>query len=230
METQISTSLIHNTSRNLIFTIFYGISKYYGMAFAICYGRSKYIIFPHSKIVFIVNSGWSKTDMEVDRFAILSESGRTANRMMLGYLRDSGFHVDIFHDQSSALNSINKCSYTLLLVDIDMPGLDVLSFLSHTHNICIETSIVIITDNEKMDDAMKALKQGAADILVKPIDLFYLDAVLEKSIRLSKLVVDHARVIEDMSQAQSDLAELKHQNLRLRKENESLRIEIQHTK
>ena len=130
-------------------------------------------------------------DIKVSKFAILSESGKVFIRMILCYLREAGHQVDIFNDQESAFKSIEKYSYSLLFVDTDMPGLDVLSMLSYSQHIHPETSMVIITANEKMNTAMEALKMGAADILVKPIDIFYLDAALEKSIRLNKLVIEN---------------------------------------
>jgi DNA-binding NtrC family response regulator len=166
-------------------------------------------------------------NMEKSSFAILSESGRTVNGIILGYLRNSGYQVDIFHDQTSALKSIDKCGYTLLLVDIDIPGLDVLSLLSNTSQICPETSMIIITGSDRMNDAMQALRMGAADILVKPVDLFHLDAALEKSIRLSKLVIDHMKALENITEAQAALSSLKQQNSQLLDENKRLRMEAQ---
>jgi len=161
------------------------------------------------------------------RCAILSESDKVFHRMVLSYLRDSDYEVDMFNDQASAISSIGKCRYSLLFVDMDMAGLDVFLLLSHTHHICPETSIIFITDNEKMDIAMQVLKLGAADILVKPIDLFYLDAALEKSLRLYKLIMENRRALKDIKETQYVLAELKYQNSQLVKENESLKLQIQ---
>ena len=87
--------------------------------------------------------------------------------------------------------------------------------------------MVIITGSERMNDAMQALKMGAADILVKPVDLFHLDAALEKSIRLSKLVIDHMKALENIKEAQDALSGLKQQNSQLLEENKRLRTEAQ---
>ena len=165
--------------------------------------------------------------MENPGCAILSEGQKIAHRMIVGYLHDSGYHVDVFDDRSSALKSIEECKYVLLLIDIDMQGLDVLSLLSHTHKISPKTSVVIITGHEKMDTAMQTLQHGAVDILVKPINLFYLDAALEKSVQHSRLVIDRMRALEDMEKAQANMSRVEQQNSELLKENERLRTEIQ---
>ena len=165
--------------------------------------------------------------MDKFRCAILSESEKTFHRMILGYLRDSDYEVDMFNDQASAISSIDKCRYSLLFVDMDMVSLDVLLLLSHTQHICPETSIIVITDNETMNTAMQALKLGAADVLVKPIDLFCLDAALEKSLRLYKLIMENRRALKGIKETQYALAELKQQNSQLMKENESLKLQIQ---
>ena len=165
--------------------------------------------------------------MENPGCAILSESQKTTHRMIVGYLRDSGYHVDVFDDKSSGLKSIEECKYMLLMIDIDMPELDVLSLLSHTHNVSPETSVVIITGPEKMDTAMQTLQHGAVDILVKPINLFYLDAALEKSVQHSRLVMDRMKALEDMEKVQANMSRVEQQDSELLKENERLRMEIQ---
>ena len=59
--------------------------------------------------------------------------------------------------------------YDLMLADIRMPGRDGMALLRDTTAVLPELSIVIITGHADMDVAVRALRLGAADFLVKPI-------------------------------------------------------------
>ena len=145
--------------------------------------------------------------MTIDRplNILLVEDEELVHQIAAGYLRDLGHRVDKVHDALAALESIEARNYDLALVDIRMPGTDGLSFLTKIQEIRLEMSVVIITGYGNMDMVLPALRLGAADFLMKPIKLLELDAVLEKSVRLRKLIVERMRNIEALQKASDEL-------------------------
>ena len=110
------------------------------------------------------------------------------------YLSDAGHSVDHAHDGANALKMIEDTDYAVALVDIQMPGLDGLSFLARAQETRPELPVVIMTGHATMEVSIQALRLGSADFLVKPVKLLELDAVLEKTARLRELAHDRARL------------------------------------
>lgn len=110
------------------------------------------------------------------------------------YLRDLRHHVDEAGDGLAALKLIETNDYDLVLLDVQMPGLDGISLLGRAQEIHPELSVVMITGHGTMEMAIQALRLGAADFLTKPIKLLELKAVLEKAIRIRALRRDTRRL------------------------------------
>ena len=103
------------------------------------------------------------------------------------YLVEIGHTISSARDGGEALDQMREKSFDLALVDIRMPGMDGIELLGKLREIQPEMTVVMITGHGTMETAIQALRSGADDFLTKPIDLAELDAVLEKSRKLSDL-------------------------------------------
>lgn len=112
------------------------------------------------------------------------------------YLRQSGHRVDEADDGLVALRSIEASDHDLAIIDVRMPGMDGFDLLAEAERRRPEMPVVVITGHADMDMAIRALRQGAADFLPKPVKLEELDAVLEKCLRLQGLWRDRRRLRE----------------------------------
>ena len=158
---------------------------------------------------------------------LLFDDGKIVHQTVAGYLRDSGHVVDRVHNASNALESIEERGYDVVLADLLMLGVNGLSLLDKIQKIRPELPVIIITEHENMDVTLRALRLGAADFLTKPIKLLELDAVLEKSIRLRKLIVQRMQTREMLQKAHDQLeAQFRERIAQLAKINERLQIEI----
>lgn len=69
-----------------------------------------------------------------------------------------------------ALKKIQKLKPDLVFMDIEMPGMNGLDVIENTNKVCSSNiSYIIITAYNKFDYAQKALRLGAKDLLLKPI-------------------------------------------------------------
>jgi DNA-binding NtrC family response regulator len=109
-------------------------------------------------------------------------------------LRESGHDVDEVRDGEAALNLIEAGDYDLGLIDVKMPKMDGISLLAKINEVCPDMSVVIITGHGSMENAIKALRLGAADFLTKPVKFYELDSVLEKASQIHALRQNNRRL------------------------------------
>lgn len=95
-----------------------------------------------------------------------------ACEILSGLLTRSGHVVMTASDGSSGLHLFHENDFDLVITDIRMPGLDGLELLKQIKQ--VEQSpvdVIVVTGHGDMDNAIKALKYGAYDYLLKPIDV-----------------------------------------------------------
>lgn len=97
-------------------------------------------------------------------------------------LADEGHNVDVAENGKQGLQMASQLAYDLIYSDIKMPemdGIEVLSAIKSTGEYAsqntpiasAETPIVMITGHGDVETAVQALKLGAYDFLLKPLDL-----------------------------------------------------------
>ena len=96
-------------------------------------------------------------------------------------LADEGHEVDVAENGKQGLEMAQAKAYDLIFTDIKMPemdGMEVLKALKNGENdengdatLNGETPVVMITGHGDVETAVQALKTGAFDFLLKPLDL-----------------------------------------------------------
>ena len=84
-------------------------------------------------------------------------------------LADEGFDVDVAENGKQGLEMTQAKAYDLIFSDIKMPEMDGMELLSALKD--EEIPIVMITGHGDVETAVQALKLGAYDFLLKPLDL-----------------------------------------------------------
>src|SRR6056297_3415700 len=91
-----------------------------------------------------------------------------------------GHETETAASGDEALEKLENRQFDLLFVDIKMPGMDGLELLDRVKAAYPETFVVIITAYGSIDSAVKAMKSGASDYLLKPFKPAHIDLVMEK--------------------------------------------------
>ena len=94
-------------------------------------------------------------------------------------LSDEGYDVDVAENGTQGLEMAQKNAYDLIYSDIKMPGMDGLELLAQIGKLksenedfaSAECPMVMITGHGDVETAVQALKLGAYDFLLKPLDL-----------------------------------------------------------
>lgn len=85
-------------------------------------------------------------------------------------LRKEGFNCKAVKDGYEAYEAIQAEDFDILISDIRMPGMDGLELLSKTLSVSPQTMVVLMTAYASVETAIKALRHGAVDYMLKPLD------------------------------------------------------------
>jgi two-component system chemotaxis sensor kinase CheA len=80
-----------------------------------------------------------------------------------------GYSVDLASSAEEALDLASKHSYGLFVVDVEMPGMDGITFVARTRHdpILRETPVILVTSRGSAEDKARGLKAGAKEYIVK---------------------------------------------------------------
>jgi len=102
-----------------------------------------------------------------------------------------GYAVDSALNGLEALDRIKQTYYSLILSDIQMPGLNGLDLLKEVKGKYPDSLIIFITGHGNIDGAIEAIKLGAYDYITKPIDDVRLKLTIQRALEQKKLLASY---------------------------------------
>jgi len=99
---------------------------------------------------------------------------------LLETVKRLGFDVDTASDGSEGFDMAMKKTYDLIISDIRMPKVDGLKMYEMLKSAGIHTPICFITAYGTVDNAIKALKEGAFDFIIKPFPLNVIEEMISR--------------------------------------------------
>ncbi len=95
-----------------------------------------------------------------------------------------GNTVDVAYNGQEALDTIERQPYDLILTDLSMPGLDGVHLLREAKSIQPDAEVMIITGYGTVDSAVEAMRCGAFNYLIKPVEpqdiIFNIDRIRQR--------------------------------------------------
>jgi signal transduction histidine kinase len=131
-------------------------------------------------------------------------------------LEMDGFDVTIATTGADAISKLHTEVYDLVLTDLRLDDADGLTIVSEVARLQPDTVSIILTGYASLESAIKALREGAYDYLIKPCDVEELRAVVARAIERRQLGV----------QLRARMAELETANATIRELNRNLQVRI----
>ena len=101
---------------------------------------------------------------------ILIVDDKTSFRFLVkNYLVDSGYATICADNGTSALEMLKQGNVDLILSDLVMPQMDGVALLTAVQEQFPQIPFVVITAHGSVESAVRAMKQGADDYLIKPL-------------------------------------------------------------
>src|SRR6266850_5750129 len=122
--------------------------------------------------------------MSLQQSSVLVVDDESALRKALRTsLTASGFAVEEARNGEEALGTVQRHLFDLVLLDINMPGINGIDACRRIRGISPHAGIVMITVRDLEDDKVRALEAGADDYVTKPFKLRELIARLRAVLR-----------------------------------------------
>jgi two-component system, NtrC family, response regulator HydG len=99
------------------------------------------------------------------------------------HLLRSGYEVQCAESAEEALSRMHDFGPDVVITDLQMPGMSGIDLLRKVTSTNSDADVIIITAYEGMRSTIAAVKEGAYDYLVKPLDVDQLDHVLQRCFR-----------------------------------------------
>jgi DNA-binding NtrC family response regulator len=99
---------------------------------------------------------------------LLVEDEKTLALPLADALRDEGHHVTMLHEGPAALAWLAEHPCELLITDVRLPGADGIQVLERARKQDPPASCLVMTGYATVEQAVKAMKQGAMSYLQKP--------------------------------------------------------------
>lgn len=91
-------------------------------------------------------------------------------QIVTAHLRKAGYSVDQAGDGEAALERLARGDVDIVLCDIKLPGLSGIDLLRQARATNVDTAFIMMTAFASVDTAIEAIKAGAADYMIKPLN------------------------------------------------------------
>lgn len=129
---------------------------------------------------------------------LVVDDDASQRRLIEFWLKEEGYTVLTAVDGNSGLQAFESKSPALVISDIRMPDLSGLDLLSRIKAASSDTPVILITAFGTVADAVDAMKLGAADYVLKPVNADELKLTVQRALEHRKLV-DENRYLRDFA-------------------------------
>ncbi|MBQ9926085.1 MAG: response regulator transcription factor [Clostridia bacterium] len=122
----------------------------------------------------------------MEDIVLIVDDDQSISGMLHKALESSGLHTEVANSGEDALALLNIKRYDLILMDINMPGIDGFQAVEIIRKQGIQTPIMIISGRKEDIDTLYGLNIGADDYITKPFNPITLCAKIKALIRRSR--------------------------------------------
>lgn len=136
------------------------------------------------------------------------EDETTTRRALVAYLTDSGYTMIEAGNGRAGLERIFAEEPDVILCDLRMPELDGMGVLEELNKRGMEIPFIVVSGSGEMIDAIRALRLGAWDYIVKPIeDMGILEHAVKRALNHARLLKENREYREELQSTNRSLQE-----------------------
>ena len=137
---------------------------------------------------------------------LIIDDDEVVRASLAAYLEDSGFKVLQAANGLQGLEVFEQAKPDLMICDLRMPQVDGLELIRRINALGVEVPVIVVSGAGVMNDAVEALRLGAADYLIKPLeDLAVLEHSVRRALDRSRLRLENQRYREKLETANREL-------------------------
>jgi two-component system NtrC family response regulator len=129
---------------------------------------------------------------------LIVDDDASQRRLIEFWMQEEGYSTLTASDGIVGLKLFEQHVPALVITDIRMPGLSGLDLLSRIKGTNPDTAVILITAFSTVNDAVAAMKLGAADYILKPLNADELKVTVHRALERQQLV-DENRLLRDLA-------------------------------
>ena len=137
------------------------------------------------------------------RILVVDDEEMICESLQAWFLQD-GYQVDTALSGVAALQMVKDAPADIYLVDIKMPGMDGIEFLTRLKELQPSAVVVMMTAHGTVQTAVEAMKRGASDYFCKPFDPDELSLFMERLLANRALREENTALKELLSESAHD--------------------------
>jgi DNA-binding NtrC family response regulator len=110
---------------------------------------------------------------------------------LTNWLQEENYLARAVHDGRQAIALVREENWDIVLLDVRMPGMDGMEVLKQIREIAPQSVVIIMTAYASIPSAVQAMKDGAYDYVVKPLDVDQLARMLKRIVEHQQLVTEN---------------------------------------
>ena len=130
---------------------------------------------------------------------LLADDEATFRETFTKVLEEEGFAVTPVCDGKEAMQAVLKRPYAVAILDIQMPGSDGISVLREITAVRPQTRVIMVTAYGTVEMAVEAIKLGACDYVMKPVNFDEMLTKIRQHLRYVELEAENQKLREELN-------------------------------
>jgi len=118
---------------------------------------------------------------------LVAEDNANLRQDLASLLESDGHSVSQAEDGAKALHLLGQNLFQLIITDFSMPGASGLQILDYVKEQAAHIPVIVITDHNSVSDSEEAMRLGAYDFQVKPLNLGHLRLTVKRALEEAHL-------------------------------------------
>jgi two-component system, NtrC family, response regulator AtoC len=124
----------------------------------------------------------------MDRRILVVDDSQLVCQQLSQVLASPDRQVAVAPDGTAAMEWLVENHCSLVLTDLRLPGMDGLDLIRAIHERDLPVTVIVMTGYATVEAAVEAMKLGAYDLILKPIDTMRLEVVVNQALEDRRLI------------------------------------------
>ena len=120
-------------------------------------------------------------------------------------LTKENYQVDEAENGKIAYEKLLETSYDLVITDLEMPEMKGTELLDKIRNLSVQTSTIVVTAYGSLETAISALRSGASDYILKPVEFDELLFKVKRLFEMKDLMIENQMLRNELQRSTGDL-------------------------
>jgi response regulator RpfG family c-di-GMP phosphodiesterase len=139
---------------------------------------------------------------------LVVDDDEPVRKFLVAALEEAGHQVEGAADGDEALQRFRARPFDAVVTDVMMPGTSGLELLRAVKQYAPATEVIVVTAYASLDTAIRALRDGAYDLITKPIqDLDGLHRVVDRALEKRRLQSENRMLVDSLQARNIELSE-----------------------